>query len=560
MGSGYLLREVVDVVDHIDFTSTADAHTMASLYESMLKEVRDAAGDAGEFYTPRPVIRFMVQQIRPRLGEVILDPAAGTGGFLVEALEELRPKTQTTAEWARLQRDVRGVEKKPLPYLLGVMNLMLHGVENPAVVRDNALARGTSQLGLGDQVHVVLTNPPFGGEEEDAVVKNFPLATRTNETAILFLQVVLRRLKRDGRCAIVIPDGVLAADTAAGVKVKRQLLEQCNVHTVVRLPAGVFAPYTAIPSNLVFLEKGASTKQIWYYQLDPPEDRKNFTKTKPITAADFEPLQEWWDDRVAGDSAWAVKVEDLDSNLNLDLRNPLLRAEMIGVSPVQVATQLAELTSALSTKMREFEQANDLHKLLQRVEVPWPRRPMHQLVHEVCETTALEPGTAYKLLGVRLAGKGPFLREEKPGLEVKANQLNRVRGGQFIYSRLFAWRGAFGIVPEHLDGAMASNEFPTFEVNADLVRPEFLRLYFSRPLVWQEVERYCRGTTKASRNRFAVERFLAMTLPVPSLGVQDGLISEAEQVKELMLAGVDLVQQYRRLMPSLLGSFFAGEL
>ena len=295
MLSGYLLRDVVNKVNEINFASSDDIHTMAHLYESMLREMRDAAGDSGEFYTPRPVIRFIVQQVDPQLGEIVLDPACGTGGFLVEALEHLAPKVKTTQQRRALHNNLRGIEKKPLPYLLGMMNLVLHGVGQPNIVRGNALARPITQISKRDRVDVILTNPPFGGEEEKSIQANFPADKQTAETAWLFLQLVIRQLKDGGRCGIVVPNGVLFGD-GVGARIKQQLLTECNLHTVVRLPDGVFEPYTAIPSNLLFFEKTGRTKEVWFYEIPPPEGRKKYSKTKPMRFEEFADCQAWWTD------------------------------------------------------------------------------------------------------------------------------------------------------------------------------------------------------------------------------------------------------------------------
>jgi len=322
MLSGYLLRDVINKVNEIDFASSDDIHTMAHLYESMLREVRDAAGDSGEFYTPRPVIRFMVQQVNPQLGETVLDPAAGTGGFLVEALEHMAPKVKTTPQRRALHEGLRGIEKKPLPYLLGMMNLVLHGIPQPNVLRGNALARAITQIGKSERVNVILTNPPFGGEEEKSIPENFPADKRTAETAWLFLQLVIRLLRDNGRCGIIVPNGVLFAD-GVGARIKQELLTECNLHTIVRLPDGVFAPYTIIPSNLLFFDKTGRTKSTWYYEIPPPEGRKKYSKTLPMRFEEFADCQAWWGKRVASERAWRVPVADFEANgFNLDLKNP----------------------------------------------------------------------------------------------------------------------------------------------------------------------------------------------------------------------------------------------
>lgn len=323
MLSGYLLRDVVNKINEINFASSDDIHTMAHLYESMLREMRDAAGDSGEFYTPRPIIRFIVQQVDPRLGDIVLDPACGTGGFLVETLEHLTPKVTTTTQLRALHKNLRGIEKKPLPFLLGMMNLVLHGVGQPTITRGNALAESITQIGKARRVDVVLTNPPFGGEEEKSIQANFPADKQTAETAWLFLQLVVRMLKDGGRCGIVVPNGLLFGG-GVGARIKKQLLTDCNLHTIVRLPDGAFAPYTDIPSNLLFFDKSGPTKEVWYYQIPPPEGRKKYSKTKPMRFEEFADCQSWWSNRVENERAWRVPIADIEANdgYNLDLRNP----------------------------------------------------------------------------------------------------------------------------------------------------------------------------------------------------------------------------------------------
>lgn len=340
MLSGYLLRDVVNKIDEINFASSDDIHTMAHLYESMLRDMRDAAGDSGEFYTPRPVIRFMVQQVAPRIGEVVLDPACGTGGFLVEALTEIEPQARTAAQRRALTDDLRGGEKKPLPYLLGMMNLVLHGLGQPNLVRGNSLSKPITQISRAEKVDVVLTNPPFGGEEEKSIQANFPADKQTAETAWLFLQLVIRQLKDGGRCGMVVPNGILFGD-GVGARIKEQLLTECNLHTVVRLPDGVFEPYTSIPSNLLFFDKTGRTKEVWFYQINPPEGRKKYTKTKPMRFEEFADCQAWWGNRVANEHAWRVPIADIEANgYNLDLRNPNRPDDLAHRPPAELLAEL----------------------------------------------------------------------------------------------------------------------------------------------------------------------------------------------------------------------------
>lgn len=360
MLSGYLLRDVVNKVNEINFASSDDIHTMAHLYESMLREMRDAAGDSGEFYTPRPVIRFMVQQVDPALGEVVLDPACGTGGFLVEVLEYLRPKVKTTAELRGLHGQLRGIEKKPLPYLLGMMNLVLHEVGQPSVVRGNALAHPITQISRSQRVDVILTNPPFGGEEERSIQANFPADKQTAETAWLFLQLVIRQLKDGGRCGIVVPNGVLFSD-GIGARIKQQLLTDCNLHTIVRLPPGVFSPYTPILTNLLFFEKSGRTKEVWYYELPLPVDRKNYSKTKPIHFGEFAECQSWWGgrsrrNRTENERAWRVPLADIENNgWNLDLSNPRRGGELSHRPPAELVAEIVKAEHEILDLLQQIE-------------------------------------------------------------------------------------------------------------------------------------------------------------------------------------------------------------
>lgn len=337
MLNGYLLRDVIDKINSIHFNSSEEMHTLSRLYETMLREMRDAAGDSGEFYTPRPVVRFMVAVTDPKLGESILDPACGTGGFLVEAMSHLEKQCETVEDRETLQNaSLYGGEAKPLPYLLVQMNLLLHGLEYPRIDPGNSLRFPLREIGDKDRVDLILTNPPFGGEEEKGILGNFPEDMQTAETALLFLQLIMRKLKRPGqgsdvggRAAVVVPNGTLFADGIAA-RIKEELLKNYNLHTIVRLPEGVFAPYTDIPANLLFFDRSGPTDDIWYYQVPTPEGRKKYTKTKPMEYAEFDACLDWWGEREENAHAWKVSVSDVlkygdvDELLsaNLDIKNP----------------------------------------------------------------------------------------------------------------------------------------------------------------------------------------------------------------------------------------------
>ncbi|MBF0186031.1 MAG: N-6 DNA methylase, partial [Magnetococcales bacterium] len=283
-----------------------------------------SAGNAGEYYTPRAVTRFMVDRVDPKLGERVLDPACGTGGFLASTIDQIRERyVKTPEDESRLQLSIFGVEKKPLPHLLAVTNMLLHGVSAPIAIRhDNTLARPLRDYGPADRVEVIVTNPPFGGVEEDGTEKNFPASFQTKETADLFLVLIMHLLVPGGRAAVVLPDGTLFGE---GVKsrIKEKLLTDCNLHTIVRLPNGVFNPYTGIKTNLLFFTRGEPTRETWYYEHPYPAGYKSYSKTKPMRFEEFATEQAWWNARVENEFAWRVPVETFQKNgFNLDIKNP----------------------------------------------------------------------------------------------------------------------------------------------------------------------------------------------------------------------------------------------
>lgn len=323
MKNGTLLRQVINKINEINFQSSKDRHTFGDIYEQLLKDLQNA-GNAGEYYTPRAVVQFMVDMVDPKLGETILDPACGTGGFLTATIEHIRAaEVKTFDDEQKLHACINGVEKKPLPHMLCTTNMLLHGIETPDRIRhDNTLARPLRDYGQRDRVDVVLTNPPFGGKEEDGIENNFPANLRTRETADLFLALIMKLLKKGGRCAIVLPDGTLFGE---GVKtrLKEQLLSECNLHTIVRLPTGVFNPYASIATNLLFFTKGEPTTEVWYYEHPYPDGYKSYSKTKPIRIEEFEPEKAWWNKRETNAHAWLVPVEEIVArNYNLDIKNP----------------------------------------------------------------------------------------------------------------------------------------------------------------------------------------------------------------------------------------------
>jgi len=330
MKSGTLMRQVINKICEIDFNSGKDRHTFGNIYEQILQSLQ-SAGNAGEFYTPRALTEFIVNRVDPKLHEIVLDPACGTGGFLTCTIEHKRKQyVQTTEDEEVLQQSIRGVEKKALPHMLCVTNMILHGIDTPTNIKhDNTLSKPLTSYGAKDRVHAIVTNPPFGGMEEDGIENNFPKAFRTRETADLFVTLIIRLLKNNGRAAVVLPDGFFFGE-GMKTRLKEKLLSECNLHTIVRLPNGVFNPYTGIKTNLLFFTKGKATEQIWYYEHPYPEGVKSYNKTKPMRFAEFQPEIDWWgieDDgfaaRVETEQAWKVTIDEIKSrNYNLDIKNP----------------------------------------------------------------------------------------------------------------------------------------------------------------------------------------------------------------------------------------------
>lgn len=359
MINGYLLRDVINKVHGIHFTSSEEIHTLGHLYESMLKEMRDVAGDSGEFYTPRAVVRFMVKVTDPRLGETMLDPACGTGGFLVEAFSHMESQCKTVQERKVLQtQSIFGGEAKPLPYLLAQMNLLLHGLEFPQIDPGNSLRVPLREIGNKDRVDIILTNPPFGGEEERGILGNFPEDRQTSETALLFLQLIMRKIRRHpkpGRAAVVVPNGTLFGDGVCA-RIKEELLKEFNLHTIVRLPNGVFAPYTSIPTNLLFFDRSGPTKDIWYYEHSLPEGKKQYTKTRPLQYEEFASCLAWWKKREENDRAWKVSASEvLDDGCNLDIKNPSSKQDFEHLPPEQLADDILKKEQRITEIMLEIK-------------------------------------------------------------------------------------------------------------------------------------------------------------------------------------------------------------
>jgi len=353
MKSGINIRKVLNKLNEIDFNIAKDRHAFGELYETILKELQ-SAGKSGEFYTPRAITEFICDMIDPQLDEKILDPSCGTGGYLTAAIEHLKKQANSVEERQNIAKNVVGWEYKPLPYLLATTNLILHDIEVPRISFRDSLDQPLSYYTEKNRVNAILANPPFGGIVANNNENNFPQNYRTKESADLFLVLMIHLLKKGGRAGIVLPDGSLTGD---GVKqrVRQKLLEECNLHTIIRLPNSVFQPYATVATNLLFFTKGEPTKEVWYYEHRLPEGQKSYSKTRPIKVKEFAPIKKWWNKREESEISWKVDIQTIiDRNYDLDIKNPTKTEETIEHSS-------AELIEMLETS---FGKSTDLLNLL----------------------------------------------------------------------------------------------------------------------------------------------------------------------------------------------------
>ncbi|MDD4581749.1 MAG: class I SAM-dependent DNA methyltransferase [Bacteroidales bacterium] len=360
MKSGTTFRQAINKLNEIDFNLSKEHHLFNAIYEDVLQGLA-AKKDTGEFYTPRAVTQFIIDMVNPQLGEKVADPACGTGGFLVCAIEHLRKQVKSVEERQTLQDSISGTELKPLPFMLSVINLITHNIEIPKIDNTDSLSRELTSIKQKDKVNIIVANPPFGGVVGDGMESNFPMNFRTKESADLFLILFIQLLKEKGRAGIVLPDGSLTGD---GVKqrIRQKLLEVCNVHTIVRLPQSVFAPYATVNTNLIFFEKVASTgsvpatKEIWYYEHTLPEGAKAYSKTKPIQIEEFEPIKAWWHKREENGVAWKVPIQTIiDRNYDLDIKNPNKKVEEVVYDRKAIIEKLEESFSESLILLNELK-------------------------------------------------------------------------------------------------------------------------------------------------------------------------------------------------------------
>ena len=356
MKDGVLLRQVLNVIDELDLSDYEESHAFGEIYETILKELQ-SAGSAGEFYTPRAVTDFMAQMIHPQIGETMADFACGTGGFIVSWLKELRKQVKTTEDEEAYSNSIYGIEKKQFPYMLCITNLLLHGLDVPKVYHDNALTRELLDYTDEDKVDVILMNPPYGGSEKADVKHHFPDDLASSETADLFMSVILYRLKKGGRAAVILPDGFLFGTDNAKVNIKKKLLREFNLHTIIRLPGSVFSPYTSITTNILFFDNTHPTEETWFYRLDMPDGYKHFSKTKPMKLEHFQPVLDWWDARTeisedGFDKAKKFTVQQLTEELGYNLDQcgyPHAEEEIL--APMDLIHRYEEQRSSLNAEI-----------------------------------------------------------------------------------------------------------------------------------------------------------------------------------------------------------------
>ncbi len=355
MKDGILLRQVVNVIDEIQFEEYEDRHAFGEIYETILRSLQ-SAGNSGEFYTPRAVTDFMVRMIQPKLGESIADFACGTGGFLTSALKALDAQVSSAEDRELYSSSIYGIEKKALPFLLCATNMLLHDIDKPQIIHGNSLEKNVRDYSESDRFDVILMNPPYGGVEKDGVKQNFPADLRSSETADLFMSVIMYRLKKNGRCAIILPDGFLFGTDNAKMAIKEKLMSEFNLHTIIRMPHSVFAPYTSITTNILFFDKTAPTKETWIYRLDMPEGYKHFSKTKPMQLSHFAPAEEWWNNRVeinedGFDKAKKYTIAEIaERKYNLDLCGYPHEEEEI-LPPDELIKQYRQKRAALNSEI-----------------------------------------------------------------------------------------------------------------------------------------------------------------------------------------------------------------
>jgi len=571
MINGYLLRDVINKIDEIHFTNNEEVNTLSHLYESILKEMRDASGDAGEFYTPRPVVKFMVEMLDPKIGETILDPAAGTGGFLVETFEHLKKQVKTVGQKNILQRkSLYGGEAKPLPYLLSQMNLLLHGLEYPNIDSENSLRFPLRDISDKDRVNIILTNPPFGGEEEKGILNNFPEDKRTSETAFLFLQMIMRKLKRKtpttdgGKAAIVLPKGTLFTE-GVSARIMEQLLKDFEVNTIVKLAEGIFEPYTSITSFLIFFNHtGNPTKKIWYYEIIPSEQRKKYSKTKPIYYEEFDDIKKWWNKRKNNDNSWAVSIDDVlqkdeKGNLlvNLDFKNPNKDYVVTYTDPLDTADDLIQKQNYVSKELQEIKTELDI--FYSNLSEKFDLVPLSKVLKQYRVETWIEDNVNYKQLTISKY-EGIKQRGHKLGYDIGRKRQFIVDLDKYpntiLYTRQTLQQDeAIGLAPYEVNGCITTENMPMFTVTE--AEPLYVHYFFKSNFFLKQLHKTsAKGTSQQTIHE---DTFLTYFIPLPEPTIQKEVIRLLEKVIKLKEAQEEISKSLSELFPAVLQKTFSEE-
>ena len=575
--SGFLLRDVVNKVNSIHFDASEEMHTLSRFYETMLREMRDAAGDSGEFYTPRPVVKFIVAATNLQLGETVLDPASGTGGFLLEAFTQLENQCQTIAERRMLQEStIYGMEAKSMSYLLCQMNLLLHGLENPQIEFGNSLTvKRCNEIGDNDRYDVILTNPPFGAEEEVSVKSYFPADMQTSETALLFLQIIMRRLKRPernkgkpGRAAVVVPNGTLFEDGVCA-RIKEELLTNFNLHTIVRLPKGVFAPYTSIPTNLLFFDRAHPTKEIWFYEIPLPDGWKSYSKTKPMKFEAFSDCINWFHpigERRENKRAWQVNVKDVlkyneegkIESVDLDIKNPNTAKVLKHRTPIEIVDGIAHKEQNILELIKEIRsECLSVYSDALKPNEGW----IVKYVSELCEkpqygytASATTEQIGPHLLRITDIQDGSVNWEMVPYCDCPEPKKYLLQKDDILFARTGPTGRSFLV--ENCPEAVFASYLIRLRVRK-WVTPEYLYAFFQSPDYWAQVSA---STSVSAQPNCNATKLANLKVPVPPPEEQQSIVTYLrnfqEKVNRIKAVQAQAARELDEILPSVFNKIF----
>ncbi len=541
MKSGFEMRKVINKLNEVNFTKSEDKHIFGNIYESILQELRDA-GNKGEYYTPRAVTQLMTQMTDPKLGEKVLDPAAGTGGFLTAAIDHIRENyVKTVDDEAILQTSITGWELKPVAYVLGLTNLILHEIDVPDYHYIDSLKKEYNSIGKKDQVDIILANPPFGASIADGVETNFPANIRSKESAQLFLALMVQLMKHKGRTAVVLPDGCVKGD---GARIREKLLQDCNLHTIVKLPETAFFPAT-VSTNLLFFEKGTPTKEIWYYQHKLPEGQKSYSKQKPIKFEEFAPIIEWWHNREENENAYKISVEDLN-DFDLDVKNPNKNIEKATFNIPSIIENLKNQSQKINNLINDFEQSNENYD--------GELKPIKSFLNRIKVPIDIEDDKHYKRVTIKTNHNGISLRDVEIGNKIGTKKQFIVKPNQFLLSKIDARNGAFGIIPNELDNAIITGNFWTYEVDNSIVDINWFLLFTES----QQFIEICKTASKGSTHRKYLDetKFLTYKINVPPIIEQQKIVEHIGKIKDIQELNITLQNESNELYKGILDNYF----